>query len=64
MIELRKLTYDERAVWGVCPVCGAKPGKPCIKMTTDWKPSKLLQAKGAHMARLVNAPETAAQEKP
>lgn len=25
----RKLTFDERATWGDCPVCKAPDGEPC-----------------------------------
>ena len=49
VIELRKLTIEERAVWGVCPVCEKKQGEPCASGMT-------------HAARLVNAPRVAAVE--
>lgn len=49
IIELRKLTIEERAVWGTCPVCGNPHGKPCASGMT-------------HSARLVNAPQVAAVE--
>jgi hypothetical protein len=61
MIELRKLTVEERAVWGLCPVCHSGHGKPCMAMTADGKPSRLLETKGAHLGRLVNAPKVAAE---
>jgi len=56
MIELTKLRYALRAIWGVCPVCYARPGEPCIAATTD----DMAIYRGTHVARLINAPKYAA----
>lgn len=29
MTSVRELTYEERATWGECPVCGAPHGEFC-----------------------------------
>ncbi len=54
MDKKRKLAFEERAVWGTCPVCDAKNGEPCdssvgIQLGTPID-------KGAHFGRLANAP--------
>ncbi len=59
MITVRELTYKERAYWGTCPICGAKHGERCKEINS--LPGIDL-ATGAHVARLVNAPHTAATE--
>ncbi len=62
MITITDLTIEERALWGVCPVCGAEHGQLCVPLTKDGKPSKLFEygTGDTHIARLVNAPHTAA----
>jgi hypothetical protein len=50
MIAITDLTIEERHTWGKCPVCGAEHGQAC-------KPDDI---NGTHIARLVNAPHTAA----
>jgi hypothetical protein len=53
----RQLTYDERAVWGTCPICGAEMGQPCdgsIGYYVGCLPNK--SQGGAHMGRLQAAP--------
>jgi hypothetical protein len=52
MVTIEKLTIEERHTWGKCPVCGAEHGQAC-------KPDDI---NGTHIARLVNAPYTAAIE--
>lgn len=49
MITLRELTIEERATWGTCPVCKAEHLERC-------------DCDGAHIARLVNAPQFVATE--
>ena len=59
MIYIQKLGYEERAVWGLCPVCGAAPGQPCSPiMGIPIAPE--FGAIGTHAARLFNAPKEAA----
>lgn len=54
---VRELTFDERAVWGTCPVCKAGPGTRC-----DWSVGILAalymhqNPRGAHLGRLQAAP--------
>jgi hypothetical protein len=52
MITITDLTIEERHTWGKCPVCGVEHGQAC-------KPDDI---NGTHIARLVNAPHTAAIE--
>jgi hypothetical protein len=49
MIIVKKLTYEERATWGVCPVCNASAGDQC-------------KGGGPHIARLINAPQQIVRE--
>jgi hypothetical protein len=56
---IRDLTYEERATWGTCPVCGAADGVPCdgyvgipLGRTATGEPPK----DGVHLGRLQNAP--------
>ena len=56
---IKELNYEERATWGACPVCGAKPGEWCdantgfvLGVNIHGKPP----TDGAHLARLNNAP--------
>lgn len=54
----RELTYKERAVWGICPVCAAEPGKACRAdvgipiVTKHGTPAR----EGVHLGRIQNAP--------
>jgi len=57
--RVRKLTYEERATWGKCPVCQAGPGEWCnpqigvaMGRTVYGEPPN----QGAHMGRLQEAP--------
>lgn len=59
MPDRTELTYEERAVFGTCPACGAKHGEPCdgrvgipVGRTVSGEPP----AEGAHLGRLMNAP--------
>ena len=69
MIDIVELTVEERAVWGTCPVCFAQPGESChiVCPAGDCpicgaKAEYPCQNKviGTCIARLVNAPHTAA----
>lgn len=58
---IREATFDERATWGTCPVCGAPHGENChpevgvqLGRTVSGRP--LQQGEGAHLARLQKAP--------
>ena len=67
---LKHLTYDERAVWGRCPICYAENGQPCKPVCPDVPcaicgypaggPCLQQEQPGTHIARLVNAPLVAA----
>ncbi len=48
------LTYEERAVWGLCPICKAPNGQACDKSAAE---SRYLSRGGAHLARLQWAPQ-------
>ena len=55
-----ELTYQERATWGECPVCHAKPGEWCdgtqgiaLGLNTHGDPPE----HGAHLGRLQRAPK-------
>lgn len=52
-ITIKKLTIEERKIWGKCPVCDSPHGKSCKPTSADIEP-------GVHVARLVNAPVIAA----
>jgi hypothetical protein len=66
MIAYRRATYDERRVFGTCPVCQAVQGEPCKFMCPHFGPCGicgtpdkgpcLLDEPGTHIARLINAP--------
>ena len=61
MIYIKRLSYEERATWATCPICEAIHGEPCAVLAADedgYYQSEL--GPGAHIARLVNAPKTAA----
>ncbi len=52
-----RISYEEAAVWGKCPACGAPPGESCnpdvgIHMGRT-------QQDGAHLGRLQAAPRWA-----
>ena len=52
----RELTYQERATWGRCPVCGAESGEPCDPdqgITLGSQPKGTI---GVHLGRLMRAP--------
>ena len=54
-----ELSYDERATWGECPVCHAKPGEWCypeIGIPIGRNVEGKLPEHGAHLGRLQNAP--------
>lgn len=54
---IETLTYEERAVSGTCPICGAEPGQPCdFSQGVPLGVSAEFAEAGAHTARLVNAP--------
>jgi hypothetical protein len=65
-IYIKQLTYEERAVYGTCPVCGAKKRMPCDMMQGIPLNIQAYSAKpagpdefsdvGTHVARLINAP--------
>lgn len=57
----RELSFEERATWGDCPVCGAKRGEWChaevgfqFGHRIDGNPMKT--GGGAHLGRMKNAP--------
>ncbi len=57
----REATFETRARWGECPVCGAGHGDWCnaevgIHIGRKADGSCLKTGEGAHMARLQNAP--------
>ena len=56
-----ELTFEERSVWGECPVCRAPDGEPCypeigIHLGAKADGSSLQRGEGAHLARLNAAP--------
>ncbi len=59
-VDVLELTYDVARLWGVCPVCAAKHGQPCIGtvgiplgMNVQGRPP----ADGVHVGRLHRAPK-------
>lgn len=59
MSRERELTFDERAVWGECPVCHAKDGEKCdsaIGLTLGVNVNGVRPTEGAHLARIQDAP--------
>ena len=57
----RKLTYEERATWGKCPVCQAEDGEWCHaeigpQLGIQVGGGRMATGEGAHLARLQNAP--------
>ena len=58
----RELTYEERATWGECPVCHAKPGEWCkdnVPLSTPVENGvrpELYQF-SVHLGRLQRAPK-------
>ena len=57
----RETTYEERAIWGTCPVCKAASGEWChaeigaqLGVRVDGK--RMQTGDGAHLARLQRAP--------
>jgi hypothetical protein len=54
---IRDLTFEERSVFGECPVCKAKDGEPCDSR----KGINLADGnEGAHLGRLIRAPRRVA----
>ena len=61
MIYIKQLTTDERATWGMCPVCNVRHGEACTLSMDDFEEYPIDDlGLGAHVARLINAPQTAA----
>jgi hypothetical protein len=61
MIYIKRITPDERAVFGTCPVCKATDGEQCTLSVQDLETWPFDDAgTGAHVARLINAPQKAA----
>lgn len=64
MVDLqasRETTMDERLKWGVCPVCGAKPGEYCradvgLQLGVKADGTRMKDGEGAHVARLQRSP--------
>lgn len=57
-----RLTFDERARWGVCPVCHAQPGEYCyadvgVQLGIRSDGARMKDGDGAHLARLRLAPD-------
>lgn len=55
----RVLTYDERATYGDCPVCGAAHGERCdsnVGFRFGQTASGSAPADGVHLGRLNSAP--------
>ena len=55
----RELSYEERAVWGTCPVCQADPGQECDPdqgVPLGWTASGGITDGRAHLGRLRLAP--------
>ena len=59
--RIHKLSFEERAVWGDCPVCAAKDGEKCNPnaglLATLIVAGETIYP-GAHPARLDRAPKT------
>lgn len=58
----KELTFDERAVWGECPVCHAPDLTPCfadvgVQLGTHPDGSRMKDGEGAHLGRLQAAPK-------
>lgn len=51
--KTRPATFQEQAVFGVCPVCQARPGQACIPVVHSE-----LSGKFAHRVRIEQAPDT------
>jgi hypothetical protein len=61
LIEGRELTFDERATWGNCLVCGAEHGEWChaeigVQLGSTIGGGRLKTGQGAHMGRIQAAP--------
>lgn len=59
-LELRELTYDERATWGTCLVCRANDGEWCnsaMGIALGSTPTGRPPERGVHLARLNAAPQ-------
>lgn len=59
MARERELTYEERATYGVCPVCKAADGEWCdgnIGIPLGRTVSGGLPANGVHLGRISMAP--------
>ena len=58
---VRELSFDERAKWGTCGVCGAKHGEFChadvgLQLGFPLGGGRMKDGDGAHLARLQAAP--------
>jgi hypothetical protein len=55
LLYIKRLTYEERATWGTCPVCGATAGITC---TSEPNAAVCIEFEslGTHAARMINAP--------
>ena len=58
---IRETTVDERAVWGLCPVCRAEHGEPCnpdvgLQLGQPVGGGRIKAGNGVHLSRIQNAP--------
>lgn len=54
-----ELSHNDRATWGICPVCDAKHGDPCnqnVGIHLGRNAKGEIPPGGAHLARLQAAP--------
>ena len=59
---IRELSFEERAKWGTCKVCGAKHGEWChaavgLQLGRRMDGRAMQDGEGAHLARLQAAPD-------
>jgi len=54
--KTRETTFEERATWGKCPVCGAGQGEWGLS-TVGFSLGVIPDGKGVHLGRLQNAPQ-------
>lgn len=52
----REATFEERATWGTCSVCGAKPGEWCWS-DVGFRFGDVKTGQGVHLVRLQRAPK-------
>lgn len=55
--QLYELTYEDRATWGTCTVCGAKHGEWCNADVGVRLSKTLRTGEGVHLVRLHDAPK-------